>query len=79
MARLPLICLPDFPQHVSQRGNNRQARFSSDEDFSAYVYWIYEASKKYKVAIHAWIFMTNHVHLLATPETKDGISKMVQM
>ena len=78
MARLPRICLPGIPQHIIQRGNNRQVCFASDEDFSAYAHWLSEYSKKYRVAIHAWVFMTNHVHLLVTPETKDGISKLMQ-
>ena len=78
MARLPRICLPGIPQHVIQRGNNRQVCFASDEDFAAYAYWLHEYSKKYHVSIHAWVFMTNHVHLLMTPETKDGISKLMQ-
>ena len=78
MARLPCLCLPGIPQHIIQRGNNRQVCFASDEDFAAYAYWLEEYSSKYKVAIHAWVFMTNHVHLLATPETDNGISKMMQ-
>lgn len=78
MARLPRICLPGIPQHVIQRGNNRQACFGSDEDFAAYAHWLEEYARKFKVQIHAWVFMTNHVHLLLTPETGDGISKLMQ-
>jgi len=78
MARLPRICLPGISQHIIQRGNNRQICFGSDDDFAAYAYWLDEFSRKYHVAIHAWVFMTNHVHLLVTPETADGISKMMQ-
>ena len=70
--------LPGVPQHVIQRGNNRQARFASEEDFAAYVHWLEEYAEKYRVAIHAWVFMTNHVHLLMTPETADGIAKLMQ-
>ncbi|MCB1850520.1 MAG: transposase [Gammaproteobacteria bacterium] len=79
MARLPRVCLPGIPQHIIQRGNNQQACFTSDKDHAAYAHWLTEASKKYRVAIHAWVFMTNHVHLLATPETQDGLSKMMQI
>jgi len=78
MARLPRLCLSGIPQHIIQRGNNRQICFGSDEDFAAYAYWLAEFSQKYHVAIHAWVFMTNHVHLLVTPETPDGLSKMMQ-
>ena len=78
MARLPRLCLAGTPQHIIQRGNNRQACFGSEADFSAYAYWLEESSRKYKVLIHAWVFMTNHVHLLVTPETNDGVSRMMQ-
>jgi len=78
MARLPRIGLPDIPQHIIQRGNNRQACFGSDEDFAAYAHWLEEYARKFQVAIHAWVFMTNHTHLLVTPETEDGISRLMQ-
>jgi len=78
MARLPRICLPDIPLHVIQRGNNRLACFGGNEDFSAYAHWLEEYSRKFRVAIHAWVFMTNHVHLLLTPHTEDGVSRMMQ-
>ena len=78
MARLPRICLPGVPQHIVQRGTNRQLCFASEEDFAAYAYWLDECSRKFRVAIHAWVFMTNHVHLLITPETTDGVSRMMQ-
>ena len=78
MARLPRLCLPGIPQHIIQRGTNRQACFASEEDFAAYAYWLAEYSQKYHVAIHGWVFMTNHVHLLATPSCENGLSKMMQ-
>ena len=78
MARLPRICLLGIPQHIVQRGNNREVCFASEEDFAAYAHWLNEFSQKYRIAIHAWVFMTNHVHLLATSETEDGISRMMQ-
>ena len=64
MARLLRICLPGIPQHVIQRGNNRQVCFASDEDFAAYAHWLHEYSNKFHVSIYAWVFMTNHIHLL---------------
>ncbi len=78
MARLPRLCLPGMPQHVIQRGTNRQVCFASEEDFAAYAYWLGECARKCMVAIHAWVLMTNHVHLLVTPTTQDGVSKMMQ-
>ena len=79
MARLPRICLPGIPQHIIQRDTNRQICFASEEDFAAYAHWLDGCSRKHEVAIHAWVFMTNHVHLLVTPETPNGVSKMMQM
>lgn len=79
MARLPRLCLPGIPQHIIQRGTNRQACFASEDDFAAYAHWLDECARINGVAIHAWVFMTNHVHLLATPEEAGGISRMMQM
>jgi putative transposase len=71
MARL---CLPDRPQHII----HRQICFAGTEEFAAYAGWLGEYARKYEVAIHAWVFMTNHVHLLATPKTTDCISSLMQ-
>jgi len=49
--------------------------FTSEEDFTVYAYWLEESARKNKVAIHAWV---NHVHLLVTPTTFDGVSRMMQ-
>ena len=78
MSRPPRLCPNGIPQHVIQRGNNRQACFNSDEDLAAYAYWLEKYARKYSVSIHAWVFMTNYVHLLVTPFTEQGVSKMMQ-
>lgn len=78
MARLPRLCLAGMPQHVIQRGVNRTACFASDEDMAAYAFWLEECSRKQGVAIHAWVFMTNHVHLLVTPDSSGAVSRMMQ-
>jgi len=78
MARLPRVSPIDIPVHIIQRGNNRQACFAADEDYGAYACWLKEYSKKYSVEIHAWVMMTNHVHLLCTPRKEGGISRMMQ-
>jgi putative transposase len=67
-----------MPQHIIQRGTNRQKCFASEEDFAAYAHWLDKYAKKYSVAIHSWVFMTHHVHLLVTPDTETGVSKMIQ-
>lgn len=78
MARKPRLDLPDFAQHIIQRGNNRHVCFVSEEDFSMYAHHLHRASEKYGVDIHAWVFMTNHVHLLVTPKAAGAVSKMMQ-
>lgn len=78
MARLPRLCPVGIPQHIIQRGNNRQPCFASDEDFAAYASWLLKASKLYRVDVHTWVFMTNHVHLLVTPHEANAVSRMMQ-
>lgn len=78
MARLPRIGPVGIAQHIIQRGNNRQICFGSEQDFAFYANCLKDYSEKYRVDIHAWVFMTNHVHLLATPLSDGAVSKMVQ-
>lgn len=78
MPRLPRISPAGISIHIIQRGNNRQACFVSEEDHWAYIGWLKEYSSKYRVDIHAWVMMTNHVHLLCTPHDDVGVSKMMQ-
>ena len=66
------------PVHLIQRGNNGQTCFGALEDFTAYIGWLKEYSKKYVVDIHAWVLMTNHVHLLCTPQQDGAVSLMMQ-
>ncbi len=78
MARLPRVSPVGVPVHLIQRGNNRQSCFVALEDFSAYIGWLKEYSVKYKVDIHAWVLMTNHVHLLCSPQQAGAVSLMMQ-
>lgn len=78
MPRKPRFYLPGVPVHVIQRGNNRQPVFRSDDDYLSYLYWLEEAAQSCRCSIHAYVLMTNHVHILVTPTSKDGVSRMVQ-
>jgi putative transposase len=78
MARKPRLSLPSIPQHVIQRGNNRQPCFFSEQDFKVYLSKLEEYAKKHQVFVHAFVLMTNHVHLLMTPTESNGISKVMQ-
>ena len=71
MARLNLL---GIPQHMVQRGNNRQASFFAEQDYRVYVDKLKEYSKKYQVEVHAFVLMTHHVHLLLTPSIEEGVS-----
>jgi putative transposase len=74
----PRFCPAGIPVHVIQRGNNRQTLFTSDKDIAAYANWLKQGASKYGVEIHGWVFMTNHVHLLVTPDSDDAVSKLLQ-
>ena len=70
MARLPRIDIAGMPQHVIQRGNNRQARFLGDADCAVYLEALKKALVRHDCALHAYVLMGNHVHLLMTPSEK---------
>ncbi len=74
MARMARAVAPGFPHHITQRGNRRQQTFFSDQDFEAYLTLMSEWCLKYKVEIWAYCLMPNHTHLIAVPETKDGLN-----
>lgn len=78
MARLPRLALPGYPHHVIQRGNNRQPIFASAVDYKALLALLEESAKKFDVSVHAYVLMTNHFHLLATPQTQNGLPMMMQ-
>jgi len=78
MARLPRLNMAGIPQHVVQRGNNKQACFFDEQDYTVYLDKLKHYSKKYSVDVHAYILMTNHVHILMTPQTETGVSRLMQ-
>ncbi len=78
MPRKPRIVLPGHPVHIIQRGNNRSATFYTDDDYRFYLEALHKASKQYHCDIHAYVLMTNHVHLLVTPITESGVSSLMQ-
>ena len=78
MARRPRLPLVDLPLHIVQRGNDRRRCFFEDGDYRFYLRWLAEAAARYRVSVHAYVLMTNHVHILATPLVAGGISRMMQ-
>jgi REP element-mobilizing transposase RayT len=79
MPRRNRDCPQGLAVHVIQRGNNRQICFVEEADIKAYANWLCEGAEKYSVAVHAWVFMTNHVHLLMTPSDSRGVSACMQL
>ena len=78
MARLPRLTVAGYPHHVIQRGNDRQAIVRDDADRERLLALWQEHAQSFKVAIHAYVIMDNHFHLLVTPETGDGLPMMMQ-
>ena len=78
MPRRARFCPAGFPIHLIQRGNNRHAIFTCDDDLAAYAHWLAEGAERFGVSVHGWVFMTNHVHLLATPSHDESLSRLMQ-
>lgn len=78
MARRPRLVLPDVPLHIIQRGNNRHLCFVSDTDFRVYLSLLEITAKHFGCAIHAYVLMTNHVHLLLSAVDSAGPSLLMK-
>ena len=78
MARLARFSLAGLPQHVIQHGHNGQAIFSSAADYTHMLALLLEYSRSLQVAVHAYVLMPNHFHLLLTPQTPQGVSQLLQ-
>ncbi|MCB2027807.1 MAG: transposase, partial [Rhodoferax sp.] len=78
MARLARVSVPGHPYHVIQRGNNRQPIFGSDADREKMRSLLAENAIQFDVAIHAYVLMDNHFHLLVSPQVQDALPKMMQ-
>lgn len=78
MPRRPRISPTGTTLHITQRGHNRSPTFLEEQDYREYLRLLYIASKRSSCAIHAYVLMTNHVHLLVTPALETGASKLLQ-
>ena len=78
MARLPRYFIPDVPLHIILRGNNRTPVFLHSADYTIFRETLATAADLHGLAIHAYVFMTNHVHLLASPSTSESAPKTMQ-
>ncbi len=77
MARLARVVAPGYPHHVTQRGNRRQETFFGEADYCAYLDLMAEWCGRCGVEVWAYCLMPNHVHLIAVPETEDGLRRAV--
>ena len=78
MPRRSRIIVPGIPLHIIQRGNNRQPCFFAEEDYLFYLDWLEEYSKATGCLVHAYVLMTNHVHLLITPKKSDSAGRLMK-
>jgi putative transposase len=78
MARQPRFILPGYQQHVIQRGNNRNIIFADAADYRFYRQKLIEACARFSCRVHAYVLMSNHVHLLITPDIESGIGMVMQ-
>ena len=78
MPRRPRAFLPNVPVHIVQRGASREAVFFDDEDYKAYAGWMKEAGLVYDVSIHAFVLMTNHIHILISAQAPENVGKFMQ-
>ena len=79
MARLPRFVLPGQPQHIILRGNNRNEIFCADADYPFFLEKLKLACEKHGCLLHAYVLMTNHVHLLISPQAEHSLNKALQM
>ncbi len=78
MPRKLRFFVPGVPVHIVQRGHSKNPVFFKDNDYSTYLDWLKEAAERYRCEIHAYVLMTNHIHLLASPSDTEGISRLMQ-
>jgi len=77
MPRRPRVHLDNVPLHIVQRGHNREPCFFAEDDYRSYLHWLGEALAETECALHAYVLMTNHVHLLLTPKKAAAVPKLI--
>lgn len=78
MPRMGRIVLPNYPHHVVQRGHNRQVVFAAEQDYQRYIADLRELKDAFGIKVYAYCLMTNHVHLLVTPESPESTGLMMK-
>jgi putative transposase len=78
MPRRARLTLPNVPQHIITRGNNRQPCFFADDDYRFFLEWLETYARQTGCQIHAWVLMTNHVHLMLSSSTASGTGALMK-
>jgi putative transposase len=78
MARLPRVVVADVPHHVTQRGNARQVILASNADRVTYLELLREYSQLYGLSVLGYCLMSNHVHLIAVPQTIEALAQSLK-
>jgi len=78
MPRRARLSIPGIPWHIIQRGNNRSVCFYAEEDYQLYLHYLDEFATRFGCIIHAYALMTNHVHLLLTPQRADSAASLMK-
>ena len=77
MARIARVVATGFPHHITQRGNRRQQTFFHDEDYQVYIGLMAEWCSRFNVEVWAYCLMPNHMHLIAAPQSEDGLRRAI--
>ena len=77
MGQVARVVVPDYPHHITQRGNRRQQTFFAEEDYRAYLHLMSEWCSKHGVDIWAYCLMPNHVHLIGVPQSIEGLARAI--
>lgn len=76
MPRIARVVIPEYPHHITQRGNYRQNTFSESADYISYLKWLRECCNKYELFVLSYCLMPNHVHFIAVPKKQDSLAKV---
>lgn len=77
MARIARVVIPNHPHHITQRGVRSMNIFFKDEDYQYYKKVLYTQAQIYDLQIISYCLMTNHVHLIVIPKTKESLAKVI--
>ncbi len=77
MPRRARIHIDGIPVHIVQRGHNREPCFFAEDDYASYLHWLNEVLTETECALHAYVLMTNHVHLLLTPKKAAAVPRLL--